>query len=182
MLPAPEDRWPWLPCPGPSCHSDHWIFLDFLPQTVPDPLSGLSCRHPCSGSHSCPLWSSPVHPKPCLSAQKVAGKERGAQGPGLLLGLRLAAGFASDLHQLLPVPLLGLGPVGTKHGHCIASSSAAHGALKHLQVPHKSVAGLRKATISASLAGWPSKFLLEKVKPPKPFLYIKVGQIEVLHI
>lgn len=54
-------------------------------------------------------------PCPVYAVRKAGARSEGQKGPRegggpLLLDLRLAAGLAGDLHQLLPVPLLRLGP------------------------------------------------------------------------
>lgn len=81
----------------------------------------------------------------------------GEAGGAPLLDLRLAACLAGDLHQLLSIPLLRLGPATTNPGAPVLSMAAARGSPSD---------GRSWITGSAGVGLWPCAFLLETVKPP----------------
>lgn len=106
------------PCPGPPCRSDCWLVFPppthraRFPKGDPPGTPPLAAHSPCHPPS--PVHLMPRSPKPRPKAQKVPGKAE-----GLLLDLRLATCLPGDLHQLLAVPLLRLGPARTAQVLCL---------------------------------------------------------------
>lgn len=154
---APEDSRPPPPA-GVFLPLSPW---DSFPHTEPDLTStaqwpgDLSSRPPSPGSHQTrPSPALPRKPQPRLKAHSAPGRGRQSSGPDFSLDLGVAARLPGDLHQLLPVPFLCLGPARTMHGRHFSACSGC---------------GSLRPPPAAELEGPAQPLLPLHVQPP-PFL------------
>lgn len=93
-----------VPCPQPSWHSDSWVY----------PTQNLTSPRIPRPRGSCSPGISALEPSRPFLGRLTPTHPREPRGRDLLLDLCLATCLPGDLHQLLAIALLGLGPAGTK--------------------------------------------------------------------